>query len=381
MKKFFLKLMVVAVIMMAVCCQKPSDGDFTVTGQIENVEDDYLILFFKSNLDGSTTTIAVDTLKNGRFEFSASAETGVQYHVIAPHVGIFPSMALDFYAEPGASIKIHGQDYLTKNWTIKSKVKEQNIYQSYFEEVADVFKDLQLLELECRRDGRSLDYLRLNKPYHAKIDSIRLDWLKSHRKASEPWMDIMLATTQSAAFSKDKASLNELQQIWQKVSPQHKDSPKGNQISTVIYPDGEPLKVGDAFPYGTKVYDIEGNEHLLDEFKGRTLLLYFSSHGCKPCVGVKKELEEIVRSGQSPVEIVGLNLDGETSWKVGSKARPAIWPEFNELKGSDGLFRRFETLGVPTFVVVSDEGMILDIWAGARAGMLLDRINAAASNI
>ena len=115
MKKGFLKLMIVAVSVMAACCQKSSDADFIVRGEIENVEDDYLILFFKSNLDGSTTTIAVDTLKNGRFEFSASAETGVQYHVIAPHVGIFPSMALDFYVEPGASIKIQGQDYLTKN--------------------------------------------------------------------------------------------------------------------------------------------------------------------------------------------------------------------------------------------------------------------------
>jgi len=60
MKKSFWKLMIVAVSMMAACCQKPSDGNFTVTGEITNVEDDYLILFFKSNLDCSTTTIAVD---------------------------------------------------------------------------------------------------------------------------------------------------------------------------------------------------------------------------------------------------------------------------------------------------------------------------------
>ena len=190
-------------------------------------------------------------------------------------------------------------------------------------------------------------------------------------------MDIMLESAKSAAFSKDKASLKELQQIWKKIARQHKDSPKGKQISTVLYPDGEPLKAGDAFPYGTKVYDIEGNEHLLDEFKGRTLLLYFSSHGCKPCVGVKKELEEIIRSGKCPVEIIGFNLDREASWKLGSKSRPVIWPEFNELKGSFGLFRRFETPGVPTFVVVSEEGIILDVWTGGRAGMLLDRINDA----
>ena len=183
MKKGFLKLMIVAVSVMTACCQKPSDADFTVRGEIENVEEDYLILFFKSNLDGSTTTIAVDTLKNGRFEFSAPAETGVQYHVIAPHVGIFPSMALDFYAEPGASINIQGQDYLTKNWTIKSKVKEQKIYQSYFDEVDELFKELQLLELQCRKEGRSGDYLNLNKPYQANIYSIQLNWLKKQK----PW--------------------------------------------------------------------------------------------------------------------------------------------------------------------------------------------------
>ena len=370
-------IFIILAIVIAGCSVKDNDGSFVVNGHVENVEDGYMILLFKSNLDGSTSSIAVDTLENGRFEFTAPAETGVQYHVIAPHVGVFPSMAVDFYTEPGARIEILGNDYLTRNWTVRTKVKDQKIYQSYFDDVADIFKDLQLLELECRRDGRSLDYLQLNKPYHAKIDSIRLKWLKNQKRISEPWMDIMLESAKSTAFSKDKASLKELQQIWKKIARQHKDSPKGKQISTVLYPDGEPLKAGDAFPYGTKVYDIEGNEHLLDEFKGRTLLLYFSSHGCKPCVGVKKELEEIIRSGKCPVEIIGFNLDGEASWKVGSKSRPVIWPEFNELKGSFGLFRRFETPGVPTFVVVSEEGIILDVWTGSRAGMLLDRINDA----
>ena len=66
------------------CSVKNNDEPFAVSGHVENVEDGYMILFFKSNLDGSTTTIAIDTLKNGRFEFSAPAETGVQYHVIAP---------------------------------------------------------------------------------------------------------------------------------------------------------------------------------------------------------------------------------------------------------------------------------------------------------
>lgn len=44
---------------------------------------------------------------------------------------------------------------------------------------------------------------------------------------------------------------------------------------------------------------------------------------------------------------------------------------------SHGLFRRFETPGVPTFVIVSEEGIILDVWTGHQRGKLLERINEA----
>lgn len=199
MKKTILKLLIVAVAIMATCCKNHSDANFTVTGEIENVEDNYLILLFKSNVDDSTTHIAEDTLRNGCFEFTAPAETGVLYHIFAPHTGVFPSMSVDFYVEPGAEIKITGKDYLTKNWTVKSDVRNQKTYQSYFGEVAGLFKELQILELQCRKEGRSIDYLDLSKPYQEKIDSIEVVWLRNQKRISEPWMDMML---QSIKFSK-----------------------------------------------------------------------------------------------------------------------------------------------------------------------------------
>ena len=207
MKKGVLKLMTVIAALTAASCQNHSDTGFTVTGEIENVDDDYLMLFFKSNIDGSTTTIAVDTLKNGRFEFTAPAETGVKYHIIAPHLGIFPSMTVDFYVEPGAEIKITGNDYLTRNWTVKTDVKEQKIYQSYLDEVSELFRELQLLELQCRKEGRSIDYLDLEKPCQAKIDSIQLSWLKKQSRISEPWMDLMLQSAKAARYIEAAAGI------------------------------------------------------------------------------------------------------------------------------------------------------------------------------
>jgi len=189
-------------------------------------------------------------------------------------------------------------------------------------------------------------------------------------------MDIMLATAKSADFSKDKASLNELQQIWQKVAPQHKDSPKEKMISTVIYPDGEPLKIGDAVPYDIEAYDLEDNMHSLSEFKGKNMLLYFGSYSCAPCRVAKKELTAIVNSDKYHVEVIGFNLDTKASWKAGSGKNPVPWHDFNDLKGSYGFNKRFETLGIPTFVIVSKEGKILDIWAGHRDGIISDRLDA-----
>ena len=376
MKKSFLTLMIVAASMMTACSQKSSDADFIVTGKIENVEDDYLILFFKSNLDASTTHIAVDTLKNGRFEFSAPAETGVQYHIVVPHLGIFPSMSVDFYAEPGAEVRIHGNDYLTKNWTVKTNVKDQKIYQSYFDEVANLYKELQLLELQCRKEGRMLEFFDRQKPCRAKIDSIELAWLKTQKQISEPWMDLMLLAVKGARHYNEKDNLKQLQELWKEVDDGYKTSIKGKNISSLLHPKCEPLNVGDKFPYEIEVSDLNGEIRTLAEFEGKAMLLYFSSYSCKPCVAAKKELDRMLSSGNCPVEVVGFNMDTENVWQSKGKDNPVSWHDFNDLKGSYGFNTRFKTQGIPTFVIVSKEGKILDVWAGYRDGIIRERIDA-----
>ena len=376
MRTFNFALMSILMALMCASCQKRHETDFTVTGNIENVEDDYLILFFKSSPEGAAETIAIDTLKNGRFDFIAPAETGVQYHVMAYSLGVFPSMSVDFYVEPGAKVKITGNDYLTRNWNVKTSSKEQKIYQSYFDEVAELFKELQLLELQCRKEGRSSDYLNLNKPLHAKIDSIQLKWLKSQKRISEPWMDLMLQSVKTAIHYNEKDNLKELQEIWARVDSEKKGTAKGKSITNILYPDGEPLKVGDSFPYNVEAYDLDGNVHSLSEFKDKAMLLYFGSYSCAPCRIAKKELTELVNSGKYPVAVIGFNLDTEVSWKVGSRKNPVPWHDFNDLKGSHGFNKRFETQGIPTFVIVSKEGKILDIWAGHKDGIIAERIES-----
>ena len=375
MKKLYIGLVAVITTLMPVSCHDDKGTDFTVTGEIENVEDGCQMLFFKSNLDGSTSTIAIDTLVNGRFEFTAPAETGVLYHIASPQYEIFSSMSVDFYVEPGAEIRIVGEDNFIKNWTVRSRVRNQKIYRSYFDQVADIYKELQLVEFEYRKTKDLDAFLTESRALNSKVDSVSIKWLKSQRKVTEPWIDLMGRSSHAAKMFKDEKTLIELRGIWDGVEQRFKDNLKGKTITMTLQPQGGPLKVGDMFPYDTDVSDIHGHCHSLSQFKGEHLLLYFNSYGCKPCVEAKKELTELADSMKGIIEIIGLNVDASDVWKAKGKDNPVPWNDFNEEKESYGMNLRFKTMGIPAFVIISKEGKILDVWSGYREGIIVERIN------
>ena len=189
-------------------------------------------------------------------------------------------------------------------------------------------------------------------------------------------MDLMLQSVKAAIHYNEKDNLKQLQELWKEVDDGYKTSIKGKNISNMLYPNGEPLNVGDAFPYEIEVSDLNGEIRTLAEFEGKAMLLYFSSYSCKPCVAAKKELDRMISSGNCPVEVVGFNMDTENVWQSKGKDNPVSWHDFNDLKGSYGFNKRFEIQGIPTFVIVSKEGKILDIWAGYRDGIIAERIES-----
>ena len=372
--KLYYGLIAIITALMLVSCHNNPSADFTVTGELKNVDDGYQMLFFKSNLDGSTSTIAIDTLVNGRFEFTAPAEAGVIYHIASPQYEKFSSMSLDFYAEPGAEIRIAGNDYLIKNWIVKSRVRNQKIYQSYFDQVADIYKKMQLVEFEYRKTKDLDAFLNESRVLNSKVDSVSIKWLKSQRKINEPWIDLMARSSHVAKMFKDEKTLIELRSIWDGVDERFKNTLKGKTITLALQPLGGPLKVGDMFPYDTDVSDIHGYNRSLSQFKGKHVLLYFNSYGCKPCIEAKKELAELTDSMKGTLEVIGLNVDTPDSWQSKGKDNPVPWYDFNEEKELYGLNLRFETMGVPAFVIISKDGVILDVWSGYREGIISERI-------
>ena len=231
------------------------------------------------------------------------------------------------------------------------------------------------MEFEYRKTKDLDAFLTESRALNSKVDSVSIKWLKSQRKITEPWMDLMARSSHVAKMLKDEKTLIELRSIWDGVGETFKDNPKGKTITMALQPQGVPLKVGDMFPYDTDVSDIHGHCHSLSQFKGEHMLLYFNSYGCKPCVEAKKELTELADSMKGIIEIIGLNVDVSDVWKAKGKDNPVPWNDFNEEKESYGLNLRFKTVGIPAFVIISDEGEILDVWSGYREGIIVERIN------
>ena len=184
--------------------QVSHDTPFNITGEIRNVEDGYMIILVKRTTGSSTDMIAIDTLINGSFSFSAAAEDNVSYHLVTPHVGVFSSMSVDIYAEPGADIKVKGDGYLIKDWIVESKVKNQKIFQAYQDLVAPMLHQMQEMELEYRRIGKAMEYLRAKDPLDKEVTDITTAWLKDQKKVSAPWLDLMYRYANAAFQLKDK---------------------------------------------------------------------------------------------------------------------------------------------------------------------------------
>ena len=85
-------------------------------------------------------------------------------------------------------------------------------------------------------------------------------------------------------------------------------------------------------------------------------------------------MAELTDSMKETLEVIGLNVDTPDTWKAKGKDNPVSWYDFNEEKESYGLNLRFETMGIPAFVIISKEGVILDVWSGYREGIIAERI-------
>lgn len=346
-------------------CGEPKGNHFVIEGNIAGVRDSAKMALFKT-MDPLSTygkMIAADTLIDGCFSFDVALEDSLDEYSImlfSDDGNEFPHQVAKIYAEPGKKAVVSGKGVLPMKWKVRSKVGKQKDQQKYLKYIADISSEIGLASKDL------LD--SLNKECFVKT----LEYLESE-KTSEIWMGEFRKWAKYAGIYKNEEMKEKLKALLPRLSDEQMKNPL--MLDALPYLDVTiPLIVGDAFPE-LNLYDADGLPHKVSDFSGKKVLLGFSEVGCAACRRSQPEIEELCRTHPDDFVTLIVNQNGYEAWRKEARA-PAVPNkfEFNDENGSSGIFKRLGTRGYPTFVLISPEGIITDIWVGYAEGSLLGRI-------
>ena len=375
--------------LLAACSKAPVDPEtpYVIEGELTGVPDSIVVMLFQ--YEGNVgTMVASDTLTDGHFRFEQVMAESLNKLGISVMGDGFPSMGRTIYVAPGAQIKVKGLNTHIFTWDVESKVPEQLEYEKIMQASKadyDVFQDLAIeddrIYQEYARLIRSNDdseetqariqELRdLRRALGVQEDSIS-DIAKRKEiaamkklKPSQPWLEQLGSLSRMCMTNPDYKFRKDAIELYGLLPEDIKSSLKGQEIYVGLYPPEE-AKNGADFPDAT-FFDLQGNEHHIAEHLGKYILLDFWSSGCGPCILAFPEMKQVYEKYQDKLAIVSMSIDTDSRWRKASDDHDITWSNWNEGKGTGGLYANYRIMGIPYYVLINPEGKIEKRMMGYR---------------
>ena len=381
-----------ALLVMVACTQKaPQNGALIQRWATGLDPDDIITAELFQHEGGVGVGIGTDTLRNGRFTFRLDSLSEADHYMVSlfrPRDGYVDviNYGPEIFLEPGAFVRIKGEGKHFRNARIDSPVKDQKLRQQYLKKMS-------------REDWKALDeiqahrYLLVNAIYYDQSltqeqkDSLRMvaqqDLDASHKISDRLMQQDMklLKTEEIGTFALDRlltlalqVSLEKKQnreavlRLFERLSDDQKTSRAGMEALNYLNPV-KTVSFGSPVPSYDYI-DKDGKTVRISDFAGKWVLMDFWSRGCGPCIKSVPELGAISKEFQDKLAVVSISLDSENTWREASEEHGIFWNDWNDPKGSSGSVRAYGTTGIPTFVLVSPEGMINQIIVGYGEGRL-----------
>lgn len=365
-----------------------AQDEIIIDGKVTNVKDGLIVSLFRR--DGRVgSTIATNTIENGKFYFNVKPEKELDKLSLFVHSTDFPSMSREVYATPNAYIQVNGKDNLIYTWEVESNVKEQKESDRYLYAAKDLWIEYQRIMAEVSgcwgvvdsstttAEEKSIAKSRI-KELHSqtiemtlKIHEKEIDMLK-RMPVTIIWLNKMYEISMNFRYIENFPSTEEVRALYTRMSEEQKQSSLGQLITANLFPL-KVVKIGEDMADGD-LYDLEGNLHHLSELKGKYLLLDFWSSGCGPCIMAIPEMGELQQKYVDKLTIVSLSSDTEKTWKAASARHKMIWKNWSDKKQTGGLYAQYGVRGIPHYVLISPEGKMVDTWSGYGKGSLLQKL-------
>jgi thiol-disulfide isomerase/thioredoxin len=151
---------------------------------------------------------------------------------------------------------------------------------------------------------------------------------------------------------------------YSELAPAMKQSGFGLRIANYLQA-GDPVKKGDLME-DFAAFDKEGKVRRPSEFKGKYILLDFSTTYCGPCMQSVADMKRLVTAYSDKLAIVSLSGDGgKDTWLAGVDRDRPSWLSLWDGKGVySRAMIKYGVSGFPTFCLVDPQGRIISVWVG-----------------
>ncbi len=267
--------------------------------------------------------------------------------------------------EDGYTTKVSGKGIYPSTWTIDSKHPKQAFVNKMNDAVKDFNKQIDELRLssdtittrESRMKLYDLQdeiYDQIAEKHFALMETLPID---------EYWLEELGRHSGTINYEgKDYKYYDKVEALYNKMPDEYKNSKIGKALHHALY--GKTPAVGDEIN-DYDLYDIDGKVHHLADYKGKWLLLDFSSYFCGPCRMFDASVKYFYERGISKdFEIITITADTEGQFAQMVAEEKPNHPLLNDRDGTAGLFALNKISGTPTFHLVNPDGKIEDIFMG-----------------
>ena len=373
------------------CAPQVADNEYLIAGTVTDVPDSTVVHLQKLN-DHFFTAVACDTVMQGRFELRDTVSSSQRLCLTINGKG-YPNYLLNLWVAPGQYIELKGDGKLFPLWDVKSDIAEQqeeNRFANYTREPQKQILEYNIQEsdiltaLSDKKHQGNKEYQeaawnkidsiqRLSVPFMLERTRMEVECMKT-APISQIWLEkletnatLTRFAAADTAFQDYAAFIAPLKELYMTLPDSIKQTATAQKAYHALFPK---IKAGDVMTDGT-LYDPDGNEHHLAEFKGQYILLDFWSQTCGPCRRAIPELEEVARTYAGRLTVVCISTDPKEVWKQCLQIKGMKGIQWNELRNDGGgLQADYGVQGLPHYVLIAPDGKVKHVWAGYWKGVI-----------
>lgn len=390
MKKSVLGCLCLTALLTA-CTPQVADNEYLIAGTVTDVPDSTVVHLQKLN-DQFFTAVACDTVMQGRFELRDTVSSSQRLCLTINGKG-YPNYLLNLWVAPGQYIELKGNGKLFPLWDVKSDIAEQqeeNRFANYTREPQKQILEYNIQEsdiltaLSDKKHQGNKEYKeaawnkidsiqRLSVPFMLERTRMEVECMKT-APISQIWLEkletnatLTRFAVADTAFQDYAAFIAPLKELYMTLPDSIKQTATAQKAYHALFPK---IKAGDVMTDGT-LYDPDGNEHHLAEFKGQYILLDFWSQTCGPCRRAIPELEEVARTYADRLTVVCISTDPQEVWKQCLQIKGMKGIQWNELRNDGGgLQADYSVQGLPHYVLIAPDGKVKHVWTGYWKGVI-----------